>query len=39
LHHAGGTFDRLDKQPPPYEANEGITVLAIKKAIAADPTS
>jgi trypsin-like peptidase/tetratricopeptide repeat protein len=35
LHHAGGTFERLDKNPPPYEANEGITVLAIKKAIAA----
>ena len=35
LHHAGGTFERLDGTTPPYQANEGITVLAIKAAIAA----
>jgi hypothetical protein len=33
LHHAGGTYERLDGQQPPYEANEGITVLAIREAI------
>jgi hypothetical protein len=32
LHHAGGTFDRLDGGTPPYEANEGITILALKNA-------
>jgi hypothetical protein len=30
LHHAGGTFDRLDGGTPPYEANEGISILALK---------
>jgi V8-like Glu-specific endopeptidase len=34
LHHAGGTFERLDGTRPPYQANEGITVLAIRAAIA-----
>jgi hypothetical protein len=33
LHHAGGRFERLDGKQPPYEANEGITVLAIREAI------
>lgn len=37
LHHSGGTFDRLDGTQPPYEANEGITIRAIKAAIAAAP--
>ena len=35
LHHAGGTFERLDGTRPPYQANEGITMVAIKAAIAA----
>jgi hypothetical protein len=35
LHHAGGTFERLDGTPPPYQANEGITMLALKAGIAA----
>jgi Trypsin-like peptidase domain/Tetratricopeptide Repeats-Sensor len=30
LHHAGGTFDRLDGGTPPYEANEGISIMALK---------
>jgi hypothetical protein len=42
LHHAGGRFEQvedppLDGTPPPYDANEGITVRAIKAAIAAAP--
>jgi len=41
LHHAGGRFERVeeafDGTPPPYDANEGITVRAIKAAIAAAP--
>jgi Trypsin-like peptidase domain/Tetratricopeptide Repeats-Sensor len=32
LHHAGGLLNRLTGAPPPYEANEGITVSAIKAA-------
>ena len=33
LHHAGGTYQGLDGQtPPPYEANEGIPILAIQEA-------
>jgi len=39
LHHAGGTLERLDGKQPPYEANEGIGVLAIKEGIAAAPAS
>ena len=35
LHHAGGTFERLDGKQPPYEANEGIAVRALKAKIAA----
>jgi hypothetical protein len=30
LHHAGGVYDRLDRNPPPYEANEGISIPAIR---------
>ncbi len=42
LHHAGGRFEQLedpplDGTPPPYDANEGITVRAIKAAITAAP--
>ena len=33
LHHAGGTFKRLEGKGPPYEANEGIALLAIREAI------
>jgi hypothetical protein len=36
LHHAGGTFERLDGRQPPYEANEGITIRAIRTQVAAD---
>jgi len=32
LHHAGGTFDRLDGGLPPYEANEGIALRSIQDA-------
>ena len=36
LHHAGGKFTCLNvKQQEPYDANEGIAILAIKTAIAA----
>ena len=37
LHHAGGTFERLDGTTPPYEANEGISIRAIRDAIRATP--
>ena len=37
LHHAGGTFERLDGKQPPYDANEGISIRAIKARIAASP--
>jgi len=39
LHHAGGTLERLDGKQPPYEANEGINMLAIKAGIAESPAS
>jgi len=39
LHHAGGKFNRLDGKQPPYDANEGIAILAIKAAIAERPVS
>jgi hypothetical protein len=32
LHHAGGTFPRPDGGTPPYEANEGIAILALQTA-------
>jgi len=32
LHHAGGTFERLDGGAPPYEANEGISMRSIQAA-------
>jgi len=32
LHHAGGLLNRLDGGTPPYQANEGISVLAIQSA-------
>jgi hypothetical protein len=32
LHHAGGTFQRLDGGTPPYDANEGISIRAIRDA-------
>ncbi|MGH9373606.1 MAG: trypsin-like serine peptidase, partial [Vicinamibacterales bacterium] len=33
LHHAGGWFEGLDgKTPPAYEANEGISILAVQAA-------
>lgn len=35
LHHAGGKFNCLEVKQPPYEANEGIAILAIRNAIAA----
>jgi hypothetical protein len=30
LHHSGGLFERLDGKQPPYEANEGIAIRAIR---------
>ena len=30
LHHSGGVFERLDGTQPPYEANEGIAIRAIR---------
>ena len=33
LHHAGGTLERLDGTQPPYDANEGISLAAIREAI------
>jgi hypothetical protein len=33
LHHAGGWYEGVDgKTPPPYEANEGISILAVQQA-------
>jgi Trypsin-like peptidase domain len=32
LHHGSGTFERLDGGTPPYDANEGTTILALKQA-------
>lgn len=32
LHHAGGRYDRLDGGTPQYDANEGISILAIQRA-------
>ncbi len=33
LHHAGGWYAGLDgRTPPPYEANEGISILAVQEA-------
>jgi hypothetical protein len=37
LHHAGGTLERLDGTQPPYEANEGISIRAIRAALADGP--
>lgn len=38
LHHAGGWYAGLDGRTlPPYEANEGISVLAIQEATRASP--
>jgi hypothetical protein len=39
LHHGGGTLNRLDGKQPPYEANEGITVRAIRARIAEQAVS
>ncbi|MGH9308810.1 MAG: serine protease [Vicinamibacterales bacterium] len=33
LHHAGGWYEGIDgNTPPPYEANEGIPILAVQQA-------
>lgn len=37
LHHAGGTYPRLDGGTPPYDANEGLSICAIRNATKGAP--